>query len=250
MFCRVGEGERHHERMQTALTTASGIIGNSQATLDDLAKFAQAQDLPFPPALAAWLGIDLLPQIRPARPSDKPTFVVLGTIEARKNHRLLLDIWRKLIDRLGDEAPRLLIIGQRGWEADDVFEQLDRNAKLRGHVVELNRCSDAEVAKHLASARALLFPSLVEGFGLPLIEALAAGVPAIVSDLPVFREICGNVPDYLDPSNTGAWCEAVLDYAAPISAARERQVARLKGFKAPTWQQHFQRVEAWLEGLA
>jgi len=184
-----------------------------------------------------------------ALPPARPTFVVLGTIEARKNHRLLLDVWARLIERLGDRAPRLLIIGQRGWEADDIFDRLDHDPQLRGHVVELNLCSDLQAAQHLASARALLFPSRVEGFGLPLIEALAAGVPAIAGDLPVFREVCGDFPDYLDPSDIAAWENAVLDYAASDSRARARQLARMTKFVPPTWDKHFERVEAWLARL-
>lgn len=250
-FCRAGEAERHRERMRTVLQTAVGVIANSQATLDDLAAFAEGEGLPYPPALAAWLGIDLQGKVdAPPPDSGRPTFVVLGTIEARKNHRLLLDVWSKLIEHLGDKAPRLLIIGQRGWEADDVFERLDHDATLRGHVLELNHCSDQELARHLRSARALLFPSLVEGFGLPLVEALAAGIPVIASDLAVFREICGDVPDYLDPSLPEAWENAVLAYAAEDSAPRERQLDRMGDFRPPTWDGHFKRVEAWLDGLA
>jgi glycosyltransferase involved in cell wall biosynthesis len=249
-FCRAGEAERHRERMLTVLKTAAGVIGNSQATLDDLASFAQQEKLPSPPALAAWLGVDLRPPARARQAPDRPTFVILGTIEARKNHRLLLDVWRNLVDRLSSDAPRLLIIGQRGWEADDIFELLDGDDALRGHVVELNHCSDGEVAEHLASARALLFPSLTEGYGLPLVEALAAKVPVIASDLRVFREISSDIPEYLDPSDAAAWEAAVLNYAAPNSMSRERQLGRLEGFTPPNWKDHFERVEAWLESLA
>jgi glycosyltransferase involved in cell wall biosynthesis len=251
MFCRAGEAQRHRARMRTVLETAAGVIANSRVTLRDLAEFARTESLPMPPTLAAWLGIDLSPRLPSgAAGSDRPTFIVLGTIEARKNHQLVLDVWRRLIDRLGNDAPRLLIIGQRGWEADKVFHQLDNDVRLRGHVTEISDCSDDELARHLASARALLFPSLAEGFGLPLIEALAAGLPAIASDLPVFREICGNVPEYLGSADVAGWEQAIIDYAAPDSARRNRQLVRLNGFAGPTWDAHFKRVEKWLDSLA
>ena len=248
-FCRAGETEKHRERMRTVLSTASGIIGNSQATLDELAAFARKEGLPVLPGLAAWLGSDALPKPAERPAPDRPTFVVLGTIEGRKNHAMLLRIWSRLIDRMGSAAPRLLVIGQRGWEAEAVFDILDRNDKLRGHVVELNHCSDDELAVHLASARALLFPSLVEGFGMPLIEALAMGVPVIASDLPVFREIGGDVPTYLDPRDEAGWEAAITEYAQDGSAVRAAQLDRIKGFRAPSWTSHFDRVEAWLRTL-
>lgn len=248
-FCRPGEQARHRERMRSVLTTAAGVIGNSQATLDELTDFANSEALPRPPMLADWLGADPLPIETRVPLAVRPTFIVLGTIEGRKNHRLLLNVWSKLIDRLGNEAPKLLIIGQRGWQAQEVFDQLDQSDKLRGHVIELRSCSDDELAEHLASARALLFPSFVEGYGLPLIEALGAGLPAIASDLPVFREICGNIPTYLDPSDEEDWERAILDYADPGSVARASQLERLNGFRAPDWKGHFEKVEAWLATL-
>jgi glycosyltransferase involved in cell wall biosynthesis len=235
--------------MRTILSTAVGVIGNSQATLDELAGFANGERLPVPPGLAAWLGSDALPKPTERQVPDRPTFVILGTIEGRKNHLMLLQLWSRLIDRLGSAAPRLLVIGQRGWEADPVFEILDRSDKLRGHVVELNHCSDEELAVQLASARALLFPSVVEGFGLPLVEALRMGVPVIASDVPVFREIGANIPTYLDPRDDRGWESAIMEYSKDSSVARAAQLDRIKGFKAPTWPDHFERVETWLRTL-
>jgi len=248
-FCRAGEADKHRERMRTVLTTAAGVIANSRATLDGLAAFAHAERLPNPPALAAWLGIDALPRPTEVEATAHPTFVTLGTIEARKNHLLLLNVWSRLIDEMGASAPRLLIIGQRGWEADEVFDLLDHCGKLRGHVNELSRCSDEELARHLASARALLFPSRAEGYGLPLIEALRLGVPVIASDLPVFRELGGDIPLYLDPLDSAGWEAAIMDYSDLGSTAREKQLQQIEAFRLPEWDSHFAAVEQWLRVL-
>jgi glycosyltransferase involved in cell wall biosynthesis len=199
--------------------------------------------------LAAWLGSDPLPIVRTTTTIPTPTFVALGTIEARKNHRMLLDIWSRLVDRLGDEAPNLVIIGQRGWEADDVFELLDRPERFRGKVTELGRCSDEEIAQHLSNARALLFPSLAEGYGLPLVEALAEATPVIASNLSVFHEIGGNIPLFLQPTDAAAWERAILDFSLPDSDSRRTQIAKMNGYRAPDWKSHFDRVEQWLAGL-
>jgi glycosyltransferase involved in cell wall biosynthesis len=248
-FCRVGEADKHGERMRTVLATAAGVISNSQATLDELRAFGRAENLPEPPMLVAPLGVDGLPVKQAAANQGRPTFVTIGTIEARKNHLLLLEIWSRLIDRLGAAAPRLIIVGQRGWEAGDVFRMLDSSEKLRGHVIELGTCSDEELAGHLGSARALLFPSKAEGYGLPLAEALGTGVPVIASDLPAFRELAGGIPTYIDPLDSAAWEAAILDYASSDSAARDAQLQRLKSFRLPDWSSHFAKVERWLDAL-
>lgn len=249
-YCRAGEAVKHVQRVRNMLASAVGIIGNSQATLDDLAGFAADEATETPAMIAAPLGTELR-RSDAARlaPSERPTFVMLGTIEGRKNHLLLLHIWSRLVRAHGADAPRLLIIGQRGWECEQVFDLLDNSEVLRGAVVELPHCTDAELDGHLRGARALLFPTLVEGYGLPLIEALASGTPVIASDLPVFHEIGHEVPDFIDPLDIAAWQAAIEDYAQDGSAAREAQVKRLATYRAPTWDDHFARITAWLATL-
>lgn len=249
-YCRAGEAQRHAQRMRNMLASAVGIIGNSQATLDDLEAFAASELLNMPRQIAAPLGTELQPCTSVGREgSDRPTFVMLGTIEGRKNHLMLLQIWARLVRTYGLDAPRLLVIGQRGWECEQVVDLLERSETLRGAVVEIDRCSDAELNGHLAEARALLFPSLAEGYGLPLVEALGAGSPVIASDLPVFREIGQGVPDFLDPLDGPAWERAIIDYAANDSALRAAQIGRLASYRAPTWSSHFEQVDAWLAKL-
>jgi glycosyltransferase involved in cell wall biosynthesis len=106
------------------------------------------------------------------------------------------------------------------------------------------------VAEALAGAWALLFPSFAEGYGIPLVEALAAGVPVIASDLPVFREIGQGVPELIAPGDAAAWEAAIADYALPDSPRRAAQLARLAQFAAPDWRGHFARVDALLASLA
>lgn len=249
-YCRLGEADKHRLRMRTALETGTGIIGNSQATLDALNSFATSQELPKPPQISAWLGgaqLRLATDTPP--PFARPYFVMLGTIEGRKNHSLLLDIWLDMIREHGASAPTLRIIGQRGWEADTVFAMLDSNGFLRGHVIEINDCPDDELALHLVHARALLFPSMVEGYGLPLIEALGAGVPVICSNIPIFREIAGDIPDYLDPMDSLGWKQLINSYAAARSIQRSAQLLRLTNYRMPDWQMHFSTIDRWLENL-
>jgi hypothetical protein len=99
-------------------------------------------------------------------------FVVLGTIEPRKNHRMLLEIWREMAAETTGPIPRLRIVGRRGWDIDDVAALLDGAAELRPHVTEESDLDDRAVRSRLLGATALLFPSYAEGFGFPLAEAV------------------------------------------------------------------------------
>lgn len=248
-YCRPGEAHRHGQRVRNMLASGVGIIGNSQATLDSLTSFAVENGMTTPAMIAAPLGTELDRNSGNGRPTERPTFVVLGTIEARKNHLVLLQIWERLVRAYGPKAPRLLIIGQRGWECEEVFDLLDHSEILRGHVFEIGHCSDADLEQHLRGARALLFPTLVEGYGLPLIEALAAGTPVIASDLPVFHEIGQGVPDFIGSLDSPEWQQAIEEYAKPDSVVRAAQLVRLASYSPPRWDDHFAKVDPWLATL-
>jgi glycosyltransferase involved in cell wall biosynthesis len=249
-YCRPGERERHTARLRALLSSAAGVLTNSQSTADQLRAFAEASGLPLPPLQPAPLAPAALHcAANTAPPLAHPYFVVLGTIEPRKNHWLLLHLWRSLVEQLGADAPHLVVIGQRGWECENVVDLLERCDALRGVVHELPACSDEVLAAYLAHARALLFPSFAEGYGLPLMEALRLGTPAIASELPIFREIAGGVPDYLDPLDGAGWMQAIREYTADYSPRREAQLRRLQDFDCPTWDRHFGHVDALLERL-
>jgi glycosyltransferase involved in cell wall biosynthesis len=245
-YCRDGEAVKHRQRMYNVLESAAGVIANSQATLNDLSRFAKQMGLPMPMSVTAWIsGAQFRTKLPPP---NRGHFVAVGTIEGRKNHQLLLNIWRKLVAEHGENAPTLVIIGQRGWQADRVFSQLDRLDSLQDYVVELGSCSDDELAAWMSTARALLMPSFVEGFGLPVFEALELGTPVIASDLAVYREIAGDIPTYIDPHNEGSWARTIEAFCED-SPERNRQVAATAGFRAPTWRDHFRKVESWLQTL-
>lgn len=240
-FCREGEEERHRLRMRTVLDTAYGVVANSAHTLQSLQDFAQQEGSQLPPSIVSWPGTPVMPAIQPKSQPD-PTFVILGTIEARKNHLLLLDVWREMIASGEHPVPRLVIVGRRGWQVDEVFRQL-ADGIFGDRVIEAGPLDDQAFAELLAGARALLFPSFAEGYGIPLAEALSCGVPVIASDLPVFQEIGQGVPDLLSLDDRDAWRRTIIAYAAPSSPERASQLARVARFKTPDWASHFAAIE-------
>jgi glycosyltransferase involved in cell wall biosynthesis len=247
-FCRTGELERHARRMENVLASATGIIGNSQATLAELETYARSQGRSLPRTVAAWISGAKPPARTDKPPLDTPYFVVVGTVEGRKNHQLLLDIWAELLAERGRDTPTLVVIGQRGWQAETAVAQLDRPEDFLSRVRHIDRGDDAELAAWLRGARALLMPSFAEGFGLPVIEALELGCPVIASDLPVFREIAGGIPTFLGPLDATGWKRTITTFIGD-GPERTRQLAALPSFRAPSWAKHFAIVDRWLTTL-
>nr|WP_184128578.1 glycosyltransferase family 1 protein [Paraburkholderia atlantica] len=248
-YCRPGIKEIHRRRMRFVLEYASGILANSNDTLESLASEASRLNLIMPARVVARLAPGIIAHSRTTRPCEWPFFVMLGTIEPRKNHWFLLHVWRRLVEQLGTAAPKLVVIGRRGWECENVIDMLERCESLKGVVIEEAHCSDEKLHAYLQHCQALLFPSFVEGYGMPLAEALALKVPVLASDLAVFHEIADDIPDYLDPLDGPGWLARIQAYAQPNSHEREAQLSRIERFREPTWAEHFERVDAFLETL-
>jgi glycosyltransferase involved in cell wall biosynthesis len=250
-YCRPGEQLAHERRLKVMLHGHSGLICNSHNTLDLLASWARHHGLAVPPAVVAPLAppSDLVLSPNATPPLPTPYFVVLGTIEPRKNHLLVLNVWRELVARLGAATPHLVVIGSRGWECENVVDMLERCDVLHPFVHEVPTCSDPDLARYLKHACALLFPSFAEGYGMPLVESLMLGTPVVASSLPVFREIAQDVPDYLSPIDGPGWLQAILDFVDVSHARRGSQLHRMRGFVLPTWDGHYAQVERLLEQL-
>lgn len=232
-FCRPGDRDKHRERVINTLRTASRIVVNSRYTADELAAFAAREGILSPPIHAVHLGLEPTFLTPPTAATPRPYFVHIGTIEARKNLAFLLTIWRRLAERMGEAAPQLVLVGRYGWENEAVLDHLQRSPALQGLVHQAADLPDSALATLMASARALVAPSSVEGFDLPAVEASALGVPLIASDIPVHRELVPNA-QLIDPLDGLGWLNA-LEKAT-------RKSLRTGSFKAPTWDAHFAEI--------
>ena len=134
--------------------------------------------------------------------------------------------------------------GKSGRWVTDVFPH------LAGHVDEVSGLSTPGLARLMQGATALLMPSFIEGYGLPLVEAAASGLPVVASVIPVHREVAGGFAQFVDPLDGPGWAGAVAELGDPDSPLRATLRARLAGYAAPTWHAHFARVEAALGGIA
>jgi len=239
-FCRPGAPEGFAAAFGTAVDHADLILCPARTTATDIARRAASAVAP-PPILPVPLGIDIPTPDATLLPEGldlaRPYFVALGTIEPRKNHTLLLDAWAELARCTpAQRMPQLFILGRRGWRNEAVFERLD--ALGPGPVCELPGLPDRAVAALLTGARALLMPSLAEGYGLPVIEAAHLGTPVLCSDLPVFREILGDYAVYLPSGDMYPWVPRITEYAGRTRAAGPGRVLEADA----SWESHFRTV--------
>jgi glycosyltransferase involved in cell wall biosynthesis len=240
-FNRPQEPARHALRLETVAAHARQIIVNSAATRAALLRHLRQLARPVPPIEVLHLGVErrFSEEVQLSRLAPTvPYFVVLGTIEPRKNHLLLLQVWRRLVEEQGDAAPRLVLIGRRGWENQTVFNILDRAATLAPFLVEASGLGDHDIATLMRGARAVLAPSFGEGFGLPVAEALALGVPVIASSIPAHREVGGDHVQYLDPLDGPGWLRTISDRSKESAACHERRLRALAPYRPPTWEEH------------
>lgn len=186
------------------------------------------------------LGADVKPQSKaePPRPElaafvqagGVGTYLTVGTIEPRKNQTILLDAF----ERIWREAPeaRLLVAGFVGWKGDEVIERLKAHPRYGSHLLHFGDLSDAELLYAYRHARALVFPSRAEGYGLPIVEALAHRMRVFASDIPPHREVGGSHCVYFPPQDPAALAEQVIRFERDGVFAAEQAEG---GFSPPTW---------------
>jgi len=245
-YQRPGTPEAFRAKMQRVAKSTDVIICNSRKTESDVtrwfADWGRGAN-----TIVAHLGIDLPKPDAAALPPDidltRPTFLMLGTIEPRKNHALLLDVWESFAEGLPDaDIPQLIIAGSRGWNNEAVFSRLDRSPVMGCHVQERAGLGDPAIAALMAQAAAVLFPSHAEGYGLPAAEAISLGTPVICSKLPVFDEFLGNIPVYAESDDVYLWKQSILQFAEKKKAGQTGGGRKSADFDIPTWSDHFNLV--------
>ncbi|MEO8976927.1 MAG: glycosyltransferase family 1 protein [Casimicrobiaceae bacterium] len=169
--------------------------------------------------------------------SGRPVLLNVGWFDPRKNQVRLVEAVGRLWAR-GVHAT-LLIIGKRGTGAEDVLAGIRRQPGSERFVRMFHDLTDAEVLYAMKHARALVYASYVEGFGLPLVEALAAGLPAFASDIPVFREIADGHAAFFDPWNAESMANVLEAF---LSRGEYPALHAVQDFRWISWETSVSRL--------
>ena len=238
--------EPHHtaqfrDWLRAAIPVADIVFTNSKHTRTALIEFAAESGWRLPPVVALEMGSgfgDRLTAGEQAMVSLPPRYVLfVSTIELRKNHRLLVRVWQRLLERHGaDLVPNLIFAGKIGWLVDDLLADLETSDHLNGKIILLRGLSDAELQQAYRSCLFTVFPSLSEGWGLPIAESLAHGKFCVASNHTSIPEAGGNLIDYFDPLDED---DALAKIERPLIdraylAAREAQLRA--EYRPRTWE--------------
>jgi glycosyltransferase involved in cell wall biosynthesis len=155
---------------------------------------------------------------------------MVGTIEPRKNHLFAYQLWRRLYERLGARTMPLVVAGNRGWQSADLLARLEHDESMWGrHLHLIEAASDGELAWLYGRAAFTIFPSELEGWGLPITESLSFGTPCLAADNSSLRQASQGLAWHADTFDGNAWfAEALRCMTDPahLAAARAAIAAR------------------------
>lgn len=175
----------------------------SQAVADDMRKILLEKDFREKKVSYFRLGCDFKATPKEDDPfsqslvpifDEHKVWLTVGTIEPRKNHGFILDAFEKMWVQGYED--RLVIVGRIGWMCEEILSRIAQHPDLNKRLFYLNSASDADLMYCYKHSRGLVFASFVEGFGLPLVEAMQMKLRVLCSDIPVFREVGGDYPFY------------------------------------------------------
>lgn len=168
---------------------------------------------------------------RLAREGDYVLYV--SSFEVRKNHRLLLQVWKDLYRERGEACPLLLVVGMFGWGVNDLWAEMQASEVwTAGRIMLLHHVSDALLAHLYRGCAFTVFPSIYEGWGLAATESLAYGKLAIVSDVPALQEATQGLCPALHPFDFPRWRETIARYIDD-AALREGAESRIRATYVP-----------------
>lgn len=254
-YVRVGDDKNHTIRVSAMANFSDAILVNSNYTKERFVSFCHKNSYRVPPIHIAYIGVEdsfvhLLQKTRDEKSEEefslsKGYFVTVSTIEPRKNHLMLLQIWRNMVECEVKNIPKLIIIGKRGWNVDGTIDFLERNPLIKPYVVELSGLSDKQLVDLLKGAKAMLFPSFVEGWGMPLVEALALKLPVVCSDIPAFHESGQMLAKYINPIDAVKWQSEIIKISNDDEYRNELKKS-IEGFILPIWEDSFIKLDEFM----
>lgn len=232
---------------------SSLVLCVSKSTKDDLSSWLKQQDIALPRMEVFRLGEDF-----EFAKAEKPTeaafgtsglkgddyLVTVGTIEARKNHALLYNVY-KLAKARGIELPKSVIVGRRGWKTEQIYDFMTQDPEVKDKFVFLHNASDENLSWLYDHALFSVFPSFCEGWGMPIAESVARGVPCVCSNTTSMIEVAEEYVTHFTPSSTDECLTAITDMLQPknLKAWREKCAT----YKQTTWDQSFDQVRQLME---
>jgi glycosyltransferase involved in cell wall biosynthesis len=216
------------------------VLCNSRHTEADLRKFCREHDCALRKTALVTLGCNFAAQRSSAATANtrEPYILFVSTIEKRKNHDVLYKAYIELAERHGKAGlPKLLCVGMMGWGVDELINDMEADPRVAGLFEFKHAVSDSELSQLYAGCLFTVYPSLYEGWGLPVGESLAHGKLALVANNSSLPEAGGKFCVYLKTYDAYAWADAIETYAFDADARAKAERNILENYLPQSWEQ-------------
>ncbi len=222
------------------------VFAISQHTKSDITTWLNQHKLRVPPIEVIRLGDDFRlakprqPELKYFSSTPPPDFILcVGTIEARKNHALLYYAY-KLAQQKNIALPTLVIVGRLGWKAENLYEIMTLDPAMKGQFIIMQRASDEELSWLYQHSLFSIYPSFYEGWGLPIAESIAHGIPCIASNTSSMPEIAGDLIGYFSPFSTDECLAAITAMLKPGAIAAAKR--KIEAYRPASWDKTYDQV--------
>ncbi|MEO7046915.1 MAG: glycosyltransferase family 1 protein [Ferruginibacter sp.] len=230
---------------------AKKIITISNSSKDDIIKYYK---VPSEKVNVVYLGLKNLAMNEPSEKElsefgvNKKFILFVGTLQPRKNISRLIESFAKLPQDIKSDY-QLVIIGKKGWLFEEILEAPEKFG-VSESVVFLDYVSDIDLPNFYKKAEIFVLPSLYEGFGLPILEAMRYGCPVIASNVSSLPEAGGDAALYFEPENTND-IKNIIEKVLTDNALREKMIVRgREHYKKFTWEKAAKQVLSTIEEVA
>jgi glycosyltransferase involved in cell wall biosynthesis len=226
---------------------ADKIICISRNTLHDLEEFLFSVNGHRPSLEIVTLGENLNASTSVVSEKVNATcltsyILYVSTIEVRKNHETLYRAYRKLVEMGRNDLPRLVFAGRQGWKVESLLSDIRLDRAVSGLIITLENVNDSELSHLYRHALFTVYPSLYEGWGLPVAESLAHGKFCIASSTSSLPEVGGEFVEYLDPCDLPSWVERLAYYFDNKQAIRDREAKIRSEYRPRTWSETTRKI--------
>jgi glycosyltransferase involved in cell wall biosynthesis len=248
-----GSTETFPKYCRTILPITDLVLCVSENTKKEATAWLKAQKLTVPRMEVFRLGDDFKVAkateptdevFKKAKLKESEYLLTVCTIEARKNHALLYYVYKLALAR-GIDLPKIAIVGRRGWGTEEIYSFMTNDPAMKDKFVFLHNMGDEELSWLYNHCQFTVFPSFYEGWGIPIAESVARGVPCLCSNTTSMVEIAEGFVDHFSPASADECLEKITKLLIPknLETARER----VKGYKQFSWDSSFKQVIEHLE---
>lgn len=253
----VGYGARWEQNCAIVIAHTNRLVVYSESTRKDATAFADKYKIAMPAVakirLADEVGaLESKPTAEGLQAREffrsRPFVLSVGGIHLRKNYGLLYDVWLILRERMGDACPHLVIVGGVSWNGAETARVMRNDPKVNSHIHILENIDDSSLDWLYGQTLMTAYPSLYEGWGLPVGESLAHGKLCLSSNSSSMKEIAPELTDLIDPFDRIRWASIIQHYATSSSSRANREAEIRENFTITSWAETADHIVEALAG--